>query len=174
MISYTIKSSLRAKSIRITVYRDGTVVVTKPTRVSGQQVASLVEKKKVWIEKKVQQFAKKPAKILAHCSARDFKEQKKNAQELVRARITYFNTFYQYDISSITIRNQSSRWGSCSRRKNLNFNYKIVFLPQALQDYIIVHELCHLGQMNHSPRFLDLVAQQIPDHKLLRAQLRKY
>ena len=174
MISYTVRSSPRAKSIRIAVYRDGSVVVTKPTRVSNEQIASLVAKKIVWIEHKIQELAKKPVKILAHYSAKDFKENKKRALELVQEKIAHFNHFYKYDIANVVIRNQKTRWGSCSRRNNLNFNYKIVFLPEALQDYIIVHELCHLGQMNHSQRFWDLVAQQIPDHKMLRTQLRKY
>jgi hypothetical protein len=70
------------------------------------------------------------------------------------------------------IKNTSSRWGSCSRLGNLNFNYKIVFLPPELQDYLVVHELCHLGQFNHSQSFWNLVKKTIPEYLRLRKNLR--
>ena len=173
-VIYTVKSSARSRNISITVHRDGRVVVGKPARVSDARIAELIEKKTLWIESKIKQFSKKPVKLLAHYSIKDFKENKKRAHDLVQERISYFNRFYNYEIANVTIRNQSSRWGSCSRKKNLNFNYKIVFLPPELADYIIVHELCHLEQMNHSQKFWDLVAKQIPNHKTARTQLRMY
>jgi predicted metal-dependent hydrolase len=99
---------------------------------------------------------------------------KENARALVHARVQHFNTHYQVVVGRITIRNQKSRWGSCSARRNLNFNYKIVLLPKELQDYVIVHELCHLKEMNHSDRFWNLVAETIPTWETLRKQLKKY
>ena len=102
---------------------------------------------------------------MGHLNIKDFKENKQKAYALVHNKVLYFNKFYNFEIKSINIRNQKTRWGSCSKDKNINFNYKIVFLPSLFQDYIIVHELCHLREMNHSKRFWNLVAQQIPDHK---------
>lgn len=99
-------------------------------------------------------------------------QYKEHARLLVYKRIEYFNAFYRFHFHRVAIRNQKSRWGSCSRQGNLNFNYKVVFLPEHLVDYIVVHELCHLKEMNHSPRFWNLVAQTIPDHKVRRKQLR--
>lgn len=97
---------------------------------------------------------------------------KEAARELTLARLTHFNQHYNLTWNRVAIRNQRRCWGSCSSSKNLNFNYKIQFLPEHLRDYIIVHELCHLTHMNHGQEFWDLVAEQMPDYKALASELR--
>jgi len=92
---------------------------------------------------------------------------------LVLARIDYFNQIYKLPIRRISVRNQKTRWGSCSQKGNLNFNYKIALISPRLADYIIVHELCHLKEFNHSPRFWALVTEAIPDYLEVRKQLKK-
>ncbi len=72
----------------------------------------------------------------------------------------------------VAIRNQRRCWGSCSANKNLNFNYKILFLPPHLADYIIVHELCHLTHLHHGKDFWDLVGEQVPNYKACVAELK--
>lgn len=91
---------------------------------------------------------------------------------VVHARLAFFNTFYQLPVRKVFIKSLKSRWGSCSERGNLNFNYLVVFLPPNLQDYLIVHELCHLREFNHSPAFWAEVAKTIPNFRERRAQLR--
>jgi len=103
---------------------------------------------------------------------RQYLKVRESARALVHDRINHFNASYRFPLRRVFIKNHRSRWGSCSERGNLNFNYKIVFLPQELADYIIVHELCHLAEFNHSHRFWDLVGQMVPGHKSLRKQLR--
>jgi len=102
----------------------------------------------------------------------EFLANKELARALVFERIKYFNQNYRFKIRRISIRNQRSRWGSCSKKGNLNFNYRIVLLPPVVSDYIIVHELCHLGEFNHSKRFWGLVAKTIPDYQQIRKELR--
>ncbi|HVV38984.1 MAG TPA: M48 family metallopeptidase [Candidatus Paceibacterota bacterium] len=97
---------------------------------------------------------------------------KEAARALVHVRLVHYNRHYGYTLRKVFIKNLRSRWGSASSRGNLNFNYKVVLLPPALQDYVIVHELCHLGEFNHSPKFWALVAQTIPNYKKLRKALR--
>jgi hypothetical protein len=104
--------------------------------------------------------------------SQNYLKYKSQALLLVKERIEYFNTFYNYKYGRIVIRNQKTRWGSCSRKGNLNFNYKIALLTPNQADYIIVHELCHLKEFNHSQRFWDLVAQAVPDYKEVRHSLR--
>lgn len=111
-------------------------------------------------------------KILATRSAKEYVEYKKKALAVVEWRLKYFNEIYNYSYTRVSIRNQKTRWGSCSKRGTLSFNYKIVFLPEYLADYIIVHELCHLKEMNHSRDFWDLVGRIIPDHRARRRELR--
>jgi predicted metal-dependent hydrolase len=98
---------------------------------------------------------------------------KEAARELVLARLAHFNEHYQLAWNRVAIRNQRRCWGSCSANKNLNFNYKIQFLPPHLCDYIIVHELCHLTYLHHGKEFWDLVAEQIPEYKKALLELRE-
>lgn len=94
-----------------------------------------------------------------------YAEHKEAARALCLTRLAHYNQYYNFHFNRVAIRNTRSRWGSCSSMRNLNFNYRIIFLPPALQDYLIVHELCHLQEMNHAPQFWALVAEQIPDYK---------
>lgn len=98
---------------------------------------------------------------------------REKARILVKERLLHYNQFYGFSVGRVAIRNQRSRWGSCSKKGNLNFNYKIVFLSPEMVDYIIVHELCHIGEFNHSKNFWALVAQTVPDYKKIRMNLKK-
>ncbi len=128
----------------------------------------MLRKIRIYFSFRKKSFKKKKKRI-----NRNYLENKNKALEIVKERIRYFNTFYNYKWGRIVVRNQKTRWGSCSKRGNLNFNYKIALLPQRSSDYIIVHELCHLGEFNHSQKFWDLVAKTIPDYKEIRRDLRK-
>ncbi len=97
---------------------------------------------------------------------------KESARKLVHERLEYFNQLYNFKYNKVAIRNQKTRWGSCSRRGNLNFSYRLALMEPRLADYIIVHELCHLKEFNHSQNFWDLVAQQFPDYRELRKRLK--
>ncbi len=172
--SYTLKTNRRTRGVRISVGAGGEVVVTRSPRISIVQVESLVTKRADWIQEKISEMEKRPKKILAHFSVKEYKEFKDLTRALVYERIKVLNQKYKFEVMSISIRNQKTRWGSCSGKKNLNFNYKLFFLPPELSDYIIVHELCHLKEMNHSKRFWDLVALQVPNHKECRKQIQLY
>ena len=105
-------------------------------------------------------------------SKSEYLKYKNQALELVRNKLEHFNQFYNFKYNKVTVRNQSTRWGSCSKSGNLNFNYKLALLPENLVDYVVVHELCHLGEFNHSKNFWDLVARTVPDYKKRRQELR--
>jgi len=92
---------------------------------------------------------------------------------VITAKIKRYNELFQYRLGRVSIRNQRTRWGSCSKRGNLNFNYKILFLEESFADYIVVHELCHLQELNHSKRFWSLVAQVFPNYRQIRNELRR-
>ena len=100
-------------------------------------------------------------------SPEEFRRYKKQAAKLVLRKIEKYNKIYNFSYNKIFIRNQRTRWGSCSQKKNLSFNYKIIFLPDELADYLVVHELCHLKEFNHSRRFWDLVRVAIPDYRMV-------
>ncbi|MBI3120188.1 MAG: M48 family metallopeptidase, partial [Candidatus Kerfeldbacteria bacterium] len=97
-----------------------------------------------------------------------FAEHKDRALEFVHSRVTYWNQFYNFIFANVRVRNQKTQWGSCSSKRTLSFNFKILFLPLHLADYIIVHELCHLQELNHSRAFWRLAERTIPNHKEIR------
>ncbi len=100
-------------------------------------------------------------------------KKREQARRLVENRLSFFNKIYNFEINRIAIKNTSTRWGSCSSKGNLNFNYKILYIRPALADYLIVHELCHLGELNHSKRFWALVSKTIPDYIEVNKELRR-
>lgn len=90
---------------------------------------------------------------------------RERAREVITDKVTYFQQFIEKPVGEIRIKEQKSRWGSCSSQGNLNFNWKIVMAPDEIIDYLVVHELCHRLHMNHSKEFWDSVGKIIPDYK---------
>jgi len=172
-IVYTLRRSKRAKRIRLSVASGGVVTLTAPYTVCDSFLETFIASKSSWVLDQVRYFIQFPVRRPIRNRRKHFLEHKENACTLVVERLTHFNQFYGLSWNRIAIRNQRSRWGSCSRNKNLNFNYRIVLLPPHLADYIIVHELCHLQEMNHAPAFWRLVANTIPNHRELRRELRR-
>src|SRR3989344_7685345 len=105
-------------------------------------------------------------------SRRDYVRYKETARALVKSRLVLYNQVYKFNINQVAIKNHTSRRGSCSKKGNLNFNYKVTLLPLELADYVIVHELCHLQELNHSKKFWKLVALTLPNYKELRLRFR--
>jgi predicted metal-dependent hydrolase len=96
------------------------------------------------------------------------------ARQFIEKRCLYWAEKMQVSYGRIYIKNQKSRWGSCSGRKNLSFNMRLIMAPLEIVDYVIIHELTHLKEMNHSPLFWQLVADFCPNYQENRAWLKKY
>lgn len=105
--------------------------------------------------------------------AKEYHLKKEAARALVVELLEKVNKTYGFEYGRVAIRNQKTRWGSCSSQGNLNFNYRVVDLPLRLAEYIVVHELCHLKEMNHGKSFWDLVAIAMPDYKEARRELKE-
>lgn len=171
VINYTFKKSRRAQRLRLTIKPPGILEVTLPLGLSEFYAQKFVQEKKDWILKKINHFKKFNDGALLRKTLKDYSKYKEKARRFITSRVNHFNQIYNSRFRGISIRDQKTRWGSCSVKKNLSFNYKIIFLPQNLADYIIVHELCHLKEMNHSSRFWDLVSKTAPRYKELRREL---
>lgn len=172
-INYNLKMSKKARRMRLTIYCDGSLVATVPRRYSPETLESFILEKAEWILRKIEYFQGFENKSFWKNDPADYEKYKNEALALALRRVYYFNQFYGHNCANISIRNQKTRWGSCSRNGNLSFNYKIVFLPPHLADYIIVHEICHLRQFNHSADFWALVEKTIPNYRDLRREVRK-
>jgi hypothetical protein len=96
------------------------------------------------------------------------------AKEIFPKRTAYYAERMGVTYNRITIREQKTRWGSCSAKGNLNFNWKLVLMPPEVLDYVVVHELAHRKEMNHSIRFWKVVEAELPDYQMRRQMLRKY
>lgn len=172
-INYTLKINTRSRRVRLAVYPDASIMVTTPRFVSSRTIERFMHTKAEWILKKIDYFTAFGYPHKTKDSKAEYTEYKEKALILVKDRLEHYNKVYQFKYNKITIRNQKTRWGSCSKQGNLNFNYKIAILPELLADYIIVHELCHLGQFNHSDKFWSLVEKTVPNHLVLRRELKK-
>lgn len=101
-----------------------------------------------------------------------FSKYRNLARKVILARVAHYAPLCGVTVKRVAIRNQRRRWGSCSSLGNLNFNYRLIFLPAELCDYVVVHELCHLKELNHSQAFWDEVAKVMPHYKEIEAKLR--
>lgn len=173
-VPYQIQASKKARRLRISVYRNLRVVVTLPVGFKISEAEKYLRQKLDWVKKSLNHFMKFPPAPIVKYGKKDYLQNKAAALALAKNKLGQFNKFYGFSYNRVSIKNQKTRWGSCSKKGNLNFNYKIVHLPENLVDYLVVHELCHLREMNHSRDFWALVEKTIPDYKILRRQLRNF
>lgn len=168
----TMRKSRRARRVRLALYRDGRAILTLPFFVSYRRGEQFLASKAEWIQRMLRKLALRPQNILHRGSVKEYRDSCAAARQLVEERLEHFQKFYSVAWKRVSIRNQKTRWGSCSRKGGLSFNYRLLFLPPHLRDYIIVHELCHLVELNHSKRFWALLAKSFPDYLALRRELK--
>jgi predicted metal-dependent hydrolase len=173
-ITYFVKKSRRARRMRISVSRDMAVTLVLPFGFNPGLADRFIRQKTSWIKKSLDYFRRNAGRVVIKSSRKDYLANRKAALELAKNKVEQWSLFYGFGYNRVSVKNQKSRWGSCSRKGNLNFNYKIVHLPEKLVDYLVVHEVCHLKELNHSRNFWTLVARAFPDYKILRKQLRNF
>lgn len=158
-ISYTLIRS-RRKTISLEIRPDGTLLVRAPKRMSDRAVRDFVASKEGWIRSKLAKYEGRPP--LAQLTAEELSQLKQRAKEYLPGRVALYAPRVGVTWDKITIRAQRSRWGSCSRQGNLNFNCLLMLAPSEIRDYVVIHELCHRKHMNHSPAFWAEVARVCP------------
>jgi predicted metal-dependent hydrolase len=172
-ITVSYRKIKKAKGIRIAISSGEKVTVTGSSYVSFRSLERFFLTHQDWAEKKLSHFQLYP-NTTHKLSQEDYQEKKETARKLVHTKLTQWNERYQFSWKRVTIRNQSTRWGSCSSAGTLSFHAAIVDLPEDLQDYLIVHELCHIKAMNHSEKFWTLVEHTLPEARQLDARLKKH
>lgn len=174
-IPYEIIRSKR-KTYGISVAPGGKVTVRIPLRGSERFAVSMVEEKKDWIASSVRKMQavtpRSPQKEKTPYERRLEAPYRHAAKEYITKRADYFADQLGVTYNTITIRDQKTRWGSCSSKGNLSFNWRLILAPPKVLDYVVVHELCHRREMNHSPRFWALVESVMPDYKQHRKWLK--
>ena len=161
---------------QIQVKADGSVLVRAPRRMRVQDIDRFVLEKADWIERAQKRVAdaRERAGSCEPLTDGDIKELADKALRRIPPRVAYFAEIMGVEYGRITIRNQKTRWGSCSGKSNLNFNCLLMLAPDEVVDYVIVHELCHLKEMNHSPAFWNEVERVLPDYRERRLWLKRH
>ena len=179
MIEYTFIKSKR-RSIGITVKPDGSVVVRAPLSCTRKRAEEFVTEKQDWIIKAQKKMADRRAAagISAGTAPTAFTgaeitKMKKQAKKVLLEMAADMARTIGVAYGTISIRTQKTRWGSCSSKGHLNFNCLLMLLPENVQRYVVVHELCHRKEMNHSEAFWREVARYQPTYKEDRKQLRE-
>ena len=163
------------KSVAIQIKPDGTVVLRAPYGVPKRELNRILEEKRSWIEVHLQEIKEREAaqKALPKFSMQEINELANKALAYIPERVKYYAPIVGVNYTRITIRNQKTRWGSCSSKGGLNFNCLLMLTPPEVVDYVVVHELCHRKEMNHSKAFWDEVEKVLPDYKSAKRWLRE-
>jgi predicted metal-dependent hydrolase len=171
---YLIRSD--RKTCQIQVKADGSVIVRAPKRMPERDIDDFVLEKAEWIERAQSKVleAKARAESYEPLGYAEINALADEALDRIPPRVKYFAALIGVEYGRITVRNQKTRWGSCSGKSNLNFNCLLMLAPEEVLDYVIVHELCHLKEMNHSPRFWAEVERVMPDYKERRLWLKRH
>ena len=173
-LMYTIRRHPRAKRTGLTLYPDGSLVVTLTQSALPQTAERFIKKQQEWILRNLTKIQQEDRIFLPKISKAGVEAYKRRARHFVHERLRYWNNHYSFSYNRVAIKNHQKQWGSCSPKKNLNFNFRVLFLPREIADLIIVHELCHLAEMNHSPAFWSLVRQSLPGYQRLEKELKRY
>ena len=167
------------KTLAIEIRPDMRIIVRAPYQASGSYIEQFIADRADWIVEHLRRMEQKnrqcndalPVKKLSY---NDIKKLADKACTCIPGRVAHFAPLVGVTYGRITIRNQRTRWGSCSSKGNLNFNCLLMLTPPEVIDYVVVHELCHRKQMNHSAAFWREVASCLPDYAAQRAWLREH
>lgn len=155
------------KSIAIEIKPDATVLVRAPFAAKDAQIQRFVKEKEHWILTHLGKMEERQraSENIEKLSMEEIQKLADIALEVIPVKVKHYASLMKVQYGRITIRNQKTRWGSCSSKRNLNFNCLLMLAPDDVVDYVVVHELCHLIEMNHSKAFWSQVEQVMPDYK---------
>ncbi len=167
-----IKSKRKTISIQV---KPNEVVIRAPLRMKEKEIEKYVETKRRWVETHLKSVAEKQ-KLLRNTepySEEEIKMFVQMAKEIIPQKVKFYADKIGVTYNRITIRCQRTRWGSCSSNGNLNFNCLLVLLPEEIIDSVVIHELCHIKQMNHSAKFYAEIEKVFPEYNRCRQWLKQ-
>ena len=170
MIPYRLVRSSR-KTVAIQITPGGEVILRCPNRYPRKAAEAFLESKGDWIKKHLEKIAQRPTG--QRLTPEEVRALARQAGEDLSRRVPRFASLVGVTYGRITIRSQRTRWGSCSAKGNLNFNCLLSLCPEEVRDYVVIHELCHRIELNHSPRFWAEVERIMPDYARHRKWLKE-
>lgn len=157
------------KTVSIQLKPDGKVVVRAPKRMKRREIDGFVESKRSWIETHLEKLPAPQPKL----TPAELQTLARHAKEVIPEIVEHYAPLVGVTWGTITIRAQHTRWGSCTGKGNLNFNCLLMLAPDDVIEYVVVHELCHRKEMNHSSRFWAEVEKVFPDYRQRRGWLKE-
>ena len=161
----------KRKTLAIGITQEGALKVKAPFSLSETEIIRFVKQKSFWIYKQVKKVEENRANMVTY-SRQEERSYREKARAILTDKTEYYGRLIGVTYNRIRIADQKTRWGSCSSVGNLNYNWKLVLMPPGVLDYVVVHELAHRREMNHSAAFWKVVATWMPDYKKYRKWLR--
>lgn len=165
----------RRKTLSIEIKED-TVLIRAPFSMKEAEIYRFVKEKEHWITEHLKRAEerKRQKEAVPKLTAEEVRQLAELAAEVIPQRVRFYAERMKVHYGRITIRTQKTRWGSCSSKGNLNFNCLLMLAKEEAVDYVVVHELCHLIEMNHSSAFWEQVERVMPDYKIHRQWLKDH
>ena len=163
-----IRSRRRTMAAQI---KDGRLIVRAPLYATDAEISDFVRKHQRWVEKHLCEV--QALDSIESLTTEELRSLAEQAKAVIPRRVVYYAPLIGVDYGRITIRAQHSRWGSCSSKGNLNFNCLLMLTPPEVIDSVVVHELCHRKELNHSPGFYAEVLRVCPDYQKWHDWLRE-
>lgn len=162
----------KRKSLALIVTAEAQLVIRAPWRLPEADIHNFIQKKRPWIERKIREVSSRPKPLVL--SDEEKSEWRKLAGKRIPERAKYFIELTGFRPRSIKITGAKKRWGSCGAKGSINLSWRLILMPPQVVDYVIVHELVHLVERNHSKRFWSKVAEIMPGYHLQRRWLREF
>ena len=161
------------RTAAIEVDRQGNVIFRAPARMPEKEILAILRQKSAWVHSHAEKARQRSGPKLPPLTGGEVRALARQAAGDLPERAAFHARRLGVTFGRITIRCQKTRWGSCSAEGNLNFNCLLMLCPERVREYVVIHELCHRKEMNHSPRFWALVGAMMPDWAAQRAWLKE-
>ena len=163
------------KTLALQINSEGQVIARAPMHMKQNEIERFIQEKAQWIEKHLKKRLLEQTALQeqGRFTEEEMKKLVNLATAVIPQKVSYYARLLHVTYGRITIRNQKTRWGSCTKEGNLNFNCLLMMAPPEVLDYVVIHELCHRLEMNHSSKFWSKVEQAMPDYKKYRKWLKE-
>lgn len=172
MIFYEVIRS-RRRTLSLQVTKEGRVIVRAPLRYPDAEIRTFVQRHEKWLQKKLSEVKTQINSLPVPAQEKE-EAYREEARKVLSEKTAYYAERMGVTYGRISIRGQKTRWGSCSSKGNLNYNWKLMLCPDRIQDYVVVHELAHRREMNHSKAFYRIVEEILPDYRECIKWLREH
>lgn len=162
----------KRKTLVLSITKEGQLLIKAPLQMPEKEIERFIGQRRYWIYKQAKRMLQENENRVVR-SEEEIQVLKEQARKVLTERTDYYKEMLKVDYQRIRIGDQKTRWGSCSSRGTISYNWHLVLMPERIRDYVVVHELCHLVEMNHSSAFWKKVAEILPDYEDRRKWLKE-